>query len=89
MPQIEGPGRRHGTQPARMSSLALVMIARDEARCIEVASEDCDMLRLRWAFNDTTLVLIVIGMKWTPISGQELPAPLPAIAEVPWQTVLP
>ena len=35
MQQFKGPGRPRGPQPARMSSLALVMIARDEARCIE------------------------------------------------------
>jgi hypothetical protein len=41
---------------------------------MEVASEDCDMLRLRCALSDTTLVLIVIGIKETPMNGQELPA---------------
>jgi hypothetical protein len=35
VPQIEGPRLPPGPQPARMSSLALVMIARDESRCIE------------------------------------------------------
>jgi hypothetical protein len=34
----------------------------DESRCIEVASDDCDIDTLRWASSDAMLVLIVSAM---------------------------
>jgi hypothetical protein len=44
------------------SSLALLTRRPDDRRCIEVASVDCEPERLRCAFIDTRLVLIVMGM---------------------------
>ena len=40
------------------SSLALLMRSPDDKRCREVARSDCDIVKLRWAFNDAILVLI-------------------------------
>jgi hypothetical protein len=44
------------------SSLALLTRRPEDRRCIEVASEDWLVLRLRCALSETTLVLMVMGM---------------------------
>ena len=49
-------------RPAASSPAELTRRPEDR-RCIDVASDDCDVLRLRCAFSDSTLVLIVIGME--------------------------
>jgi hypothetical protein len=45
------------------SSLAELTRRPEDSRSIDVASELCDVFRLRWAFSEATLVLIVCGMK--------------------------
>ncbi len=62
MPRICAFWRVAMARPAASSRAELTRRPEDR-RSIEVASEDWDMFRLRCAFSDTTLVLIVIGMK--------------------------
>ncbi|MDT4833593.1 hypothetical protein FQZ97_672070 [compost metagenome] len=42
------------------SSLALLTRRPEDRRCMEVASEPCEDIRLRWAFIDITFVLMVV-----------------------------
>src|SRR4029079_2125009 len=44
------------------SSLAELTRSPDDSRCIDVASEACEVLRLRCAVSELRLVLIVCGM---------------------------
>jgi hypothetical protein len=44
------------------SSLALLTRRPEDRRCIEVARADCEVVRLRCALSETTLVLMVWGM---------------------------
>jgi hypothetical protein len=44
------------------SSLALLMRRPEDRRCIEVASEACDLARLRCALSELTLVLMTDAM---------------------------
>ena len=41
------------------SSLALLTRSPEDSRCMEVARELADMLRLRWALSELTFVLMV------------------------------
>ncbi|MOA15502.1 hypothetical protein D3C78_1356600 [compost metagenome] len=52
------------------SSLALLMRMPDDRRCMEVDSEVCDDVRLRCAFSDWMLVLMVMAMVKAPKSNQ-------------------
>ena len=45
------------------SSLAVLTRRPEDRRCIEVASDDCEVVRLRCAFSDARLVLMVWGMR--------------------------
>ena len=44
------------------SSLAELTRKPEDSRCIEVASALCEVDRLRWAFSDMTLVLMLIDI---------------------------
>ena len=48
------------------SSFAELTRRPEDRRCIEVASDACEVLRLRCAFSEATLVLIVCGMECAP-----------------------
>ena len=48
------------------SSLAELMRRPDDRRCIDVASDDCELDRLRWASIEAMLVLIERVMMFTP-----------------------
>ena len=65
MPRICAFIRSAIARPAA-SSFAELTRRPDDRRCIEVASDPCDVVRLRCALSETMLVLIVIGMKGTP-----------------------
>ena len=56
-PRICAVIRSEMARPAA-SSLAVLMRRPEERRCSDVASADCELLRLRCAFNDEMLVLI-------------------------------
>src|SRR5690606_21821681 len=56
-PRIGVVKRSEIARPAA-SSLALLMRSPEDRRCREVASEDCEVVRLRWALSDITLVLM-------------------------------
>ena len=51
------------------SSLALLTRRPEDRRCIEVASCDWLVLRWRWAFSDTRLVLMVWGTVQSPCAS--------------------
>src|SRR6202000_2872607 len=61
MPRVCAFMRSAMARPAA-SSLAEFTRMPDDSRCMEVASEPCDALRLRCAFSEAMLVLIVNGM---------------------------
>ena len=44
------------------SSFALLMRRPDDRRCREVANDEPEVVRLRWAFSEATLVLITCMM---------------------------
>src|SRR6185369_5456216 len=60
-PRIWEVKRSEIARPAA-SSLALLIRKPEDRRCREVAREDWEVLRLRWAFSEATLVLMVSAM---------------------------
>ena len=63
MPRVCEFMRSEIARPAA-SSLALLTRRPEDRRCMDVASEFCEVVRLRCAFSETTLVLMVMGMVW-------------------------
>src|SRR6185312_9346863 len=52
----------------------------EDSRCMDVASEPCDELRLRCAFSEAMLVLIVNGM--LILQTQAQPAKVPELSSM-------
>ena len=48
------------------SSFALLIRKPEDKRCMEVDSEDCELVRLRCAVNELMLVLMVEAILVTP-----------------------
>ena len=62
MPRTWAPIRSAMARPAA-SSLALLTRKPVDRRCIEVASDICEVFRFRWAFSETMLVLMIWGIE--------------------------
>src|SRR5690606_25677296 len=54
------------------SSLALLMRRPEDRRCSEVAKEPCDLFRLRCAFSEDRLVLIICAILFSPTPGHRV-----------------
>src|SRR5690606_29928400 len=58
------------------SSLALLIRRPEDRRCSEVPRAPCDLFRLRWAFREARLVLIVCAIVFLLVSLELLPGRL-------------